>query len=146
MDVRCFEEESSDTIIYYFRAGLETVQDAVVNPEVLVWKVSGLSIAKVERHVLFRSLPSDLCVELLVGHSDGLRSARAFEDTFGEKSKFDEVFIGGRPRGSALCQCSRRERRKLQRNSSSLPWLDLGDAVVDDVQECFADEMGAGFS
>merc|ERR1712107_358685 len=31
-------------------------------------------------------------------------------------------------------------------NSSSLSWLDLGDAVVDDVQECFADEAGAGFS
>ena len=34
MDVRCFEEESSDTIIYNFCAGLETVKDAVVNPEV----------------------------------------------------------------------------------------------------------------
>ena len=31
-------------------------------------------------------------------------------------------------------------------NSSSVSWLDLGDAVVDDVQECFADEAGAGFS
>ena len=31
-------------------------------------------------------------------------------------------------------------------NSSSVSWLDLGDAVVDDVQECFADEVGAGFS
>ena len=34
MDVRCFEEESSDTIIYCFCAGLETVKGAVVNPEV----------------------------------------------------------------------------------------------------------------
>ena len=32
MDVRCFEEESNDTIIYCFCAGLETVKDAVVNP------------------------------------------------------------------------------------------------------------------
>ena len=31
-------------------------------------------------------------------------------------------------------------------NSSSVSWLDLGDAVVDDVQEFFADEVGAGFS
>ena len=31
-------------------------------------------------------------------------------------------------------------------NSSSVSWLDLGDAVVDDVQEFFADEAGAGFS
>ena len=34
MDARCFEEESSDTIIYCFCAGLETVKGAVVNPEV----------------------------------------------------------------------------------------------------------------
>ena len=34
MDVCCFEEESSDTIIYCFCAGLETVKGAVVNPEV----------------------------------------------------------------------------------------------------------------
>ena len=33
MDVCCFEEESSDTIIYCFCAGLETVKGAVVNPE-----------------------------------------------------------------------------------------------------------------
>ena len=34
MDVCCFEEESSDTIIYCFCADLETVKGAVVNPEV----------------------------------------------------------------------------------------------------------------
>ena len=34
MDVRCFQEESSDTIICCFCAGLETVKDAVVNPDV----------------------------------------------------------------------------------------------------------------
>ena len=34
MAMRCFEKESSDTIIYYFCAGFETVKDAVVKPEV----------------------------------------------------------------------------------------------------------------
>ena len=34
MDVCCFEEESSDTIIYCFCADLETVKGADVNPEV----------------------------------------------------------------------------------------------------------------
>ena len=37
MDVCCFEEESSDTIIYCFCADLETVKGAVVNPEVRGW-------------------------------------------------------------------------------------------------------------
>ena len=36
MDVRCFEEESSNTIIYCFCAGIETVKNAVVNLEVEV--------------------------------------------------------------------------------------------------------------
>ena len=36
MDVRGFKEESSNTIIYCFCTGLETVENAVVNPEVEV--------------------------------------------------------------------------------------------------------------